>query len=246
MYIVKDILHYCNTSGKCGPIPRHTIEYYDLTFVINGSMTYYINGKQFVLEKNDAILLPPGTVRERTVGKEKIDLVSFNFKTVNRYEINVPIYMKKIITSDIKRLVNMYPLRCLSTQYYSKEKLCNVLNYILFEIFEAVSFESNNPDIIKILKYIDMEINKHITLKMLSEHVNLSEEYISHIFKKNVGKNVIEYINERKMIIAKQMITEKGISLKEISEFLGFENYGYFCRVFKKYYKTSPSKIKNT
>jgi hypothetical protein len=66
--------------------------------------------------------------------------------------------MKKIITSDIKRLVNMYPPRRLSTQYYSKEKLCNVLNYILFEIFEAVSFESNNPDIIKILKYIDMEI----------------------------------------------------------------------------------------
>ena len=78
---------------------------------------------------------------------------------------------------------------------------------------------------------------------MLSDHVHLSEEYISYIFKKNTEKTVIEYINEHKMILAKQMIEEGTLSLKEISESLGFEHYGYFSRVFKNRFHIPPSRL---
>ena len=243
MYIVKDISHYCNVSVPSSYIPKRTIQYYDFSFITKGEMTYFANGQRLELHENDAILLPPGTLRERLAGTQRVDFISFNFTILPECELNTPLFMKNVITQDIKRLVNTYPQRRLSTLYYSKEKLCGILNYILFEILESLSFESSNPDIIQIIKFIDQNIHTKITLTMLSDHVHLSEEYISYIFKKNIEKTVIEYINEHKMILAKQMIEEGTLSLKEISESLGFEHYGYFSRVFKNQFHIPPSRL---
>ena len=244
-YIVSDIRHYCNVSlSGCSRIHPHTIDYYDLTFVTKGTMTYFANGEKCEMHENDAILFPPGTLRERLDGDQKVEYVSFNFYVLPDFELKTPLFMKSVITHDIRKLIDVFPQKRLSTLYSSKEKLANLLNYIIFEILESVSLESNNPDIIKIKKFVEENICTKITLKMLSEHVHLTEEYISFIFKKHTGKTVIEYVNERKMILAKRMIDNREISLKEISETLGFENYGYFSRVFKKHFSAPPAKIK--
>ena len=154
-YIVSDVCHYCNVSvARCSRMPPRTIQYYDLTFVIKGSMTYFANGERFVLCENDAILLPPGTLRERLEGEHRVDYVSFNFHILSECELNTPPFLKNVITSDIKKLADIFPQKRLSMLYHSKEKLTNLLNYILFEILESVSLESNNSDIIKIKKFM--------------------------------------------------------------------------------------------
>ena len=154
------------------------------------------------------------------------------------------IFLKNTITRDIRTLIGIFSQRHLSPLYNSKEKLCNILNYILFEILDTISLKSNHPEIIRIEKFIDENISGRITLTMISEHVHLSKEYISYIFKKNVGKTVIEYVNERKMMLAKNMIQAGEMSMKDIAENLGYENYGYFSRTFKKHFRTSPSHFK--
>ena len=83
-------------------------------------------------------------------------------------------------------------------------------------------------------------MGERITLSMISEHVHLSREYVAYIFKRETGKTVIEYINERKMLLAKDMIQNGNLTLGEVAERLGFENYGYFSRCFKKHFNTSP------
>ena len=64
--IVEEIVHYCNVSVKSyTEMTDLLINFYDFTFVLNGSMVYYANGQKIVLEKDDAIFLPPGNVRKR-------------------------------------------------------------------------------------------------------------------------------------------------------------------------------------
>ena len=70
--------------------------------------------------------------------------------------------------------------------------------------------------------------------------MNLSKEYISYIFKKETGKTVTEYTNERKLFIAKKMILETSYPLTYISERVGYENYSYFSRLFKNKFGVSP------
>ena len=182
-YIIKEISHYCNVSvNKCAQINKERISYYDLTFVLKGNMIYVADDKTYVLNENDAILLPPGTVRQRMAGAQKVQYVSFNFQKFPNCELSIPPFLKNVITQDIRKLINVFSQRHLSPKYYSKEKLCNLLNYILFELFDAVSLESNHTEVIKIEKFIEEKITKKITLTMLSDHVHLSKEYIAFIF----------------------------------------------------------------
>lgn len=246
-YIVKDISHYCYISvNRCTRISKFVIPYYDLTFVLKGSMTYLADDQEYTLKENDAILLPPGTARQRLEGTQKVQYVSFNFQIYENSELFVPPFLKNVITQDIRKLISVFSQSHLSPLYHSKEKLHNVLNYILFEIFNAASFQSNHPEVIKIEKFIDENISKKITLRTVSEYVHLSKEYVAYIFKKNVGKTVIEYINERKMLLAKNMIQSGEMSLGDIAKNLGYENYGYFSRIFKKHFNTSPGHFKKS
>ena len=94
-YIIKDIYHYCNVSvNKCKQINKHRISYYDLTFVLKGSMTYVADDQTYVLNENDAILLPPGTVRQRMAGTQKVQYVSFNFQILPNCELLISPFLK--------------------------------------------------------------------------------------------------------------------------------------------------------
>ena len=245
-YIVRDMLHYCNISvKKCTKIDSRVIDYYDLTFVLKGSMTYLINGKECKLFENDAILLPPGTLRERRASVGETQYVSFNF-TVNEGEsLPARYFFQNVISQDIRTLVRVFSEEHISPLYHSREKAYSVLNYILLELLDVIALESNNSHVMEIIKFIDENISKQITLGMISNHVHLSREYVAAIFKKELGKTVIDYTNERKMLLAKSMILSGERSLGDIAASLGFENYSYFSRLFKKSFDLSPARFKS-
>ena len=87
--MVSKIIYYGNMSVDCCfDIPSHKIEYYELTFVLKGSMTYYANGEKLVLKKDDAVFLKPGTERRRERGEGHVHYISFNF--LLKPEVNLP------------------------------------------------------------------------------------------------------------------------------------------------------------
>ncbi len=244
MAIVKDVFHFVNiTRDKISKIPPHTIDFYDLTFIIKGEMIYKANGKTIVMRDNDAIFLKPGTLRERLEGKQKTKYVSFNFRL--NEDLPLDSFLEGIINEEIKRIASVYPQNHFSNIFYSKEKLESILDYILYEMLELSNFKIRNEHIIKIFKYIEKNINQRISLEDVSRDVNLAKEYVSSLFKKETGKTITEYINERKMTIAKSIIENDNLSLKKVAESLGYDNYSYFSRVFKKYYSISPIKRRN-
>ena len=243
-YIVKDIVFYCNTSAKaCSEMKETILDFYDLTFVIKGEMTYIINGHKYLLQENDAILLPPGTLRQRISGNTSVKYVSFNFHVFDDTKLPQKIFMKNIITHDILKIISFCSHNHISRQYRSKEKLTNILNYILLEIQNILDIESNNPHVIKIVQFINTHITEPISLDDVSKHITLSKEYTSAIFKKETGKTVTEYINERKLMLAKEMIQSQKLSLTAIAENLGFENYSYLSKLFKKHHGKSPKQF---
>ena len=80
--------------------------------------------------------------------------------------------------------------------------------------------------------------------------MNLSREYTSYIFKKEMGNTLTAYVNERKLLLAKELITDGAMNLTDIASYLGYENYNYFSRSFIKYLDITPiarkQKVHNT
>ncbi|MBQ4086764.1 MAG: helix-turn-helix transcriptional regulator [Clostridia bacterium] len=240
-FIVRDISHYCNISvSRCQPIPERIIPFYDLTFVLSGSMTYTLGGKKFPMKKSDAILFRPGDVRGRLAGTEAVSYVSFNFTVADENFMTFDRFLPHSVTAEIRRLISVFPQSHLSPYYHSAEKAASMLNYILLELADVMQSGCNNEHVLNILRYVDSHITEKLTLKSVSSHVNLSKEYTCAIFRQEVGKTVTEYINERKMLLAKELILKGEMSLNDISTHLSFENYAYFSRLFKRYFDVTP------
>lgn len=246
-YILKELLHYCNIQRLgCLCISPKPISYYDLTFVVEGSITYVVNGIKYVLNKNDAIFIEPGMIRERIESDKPMWYVSFNFETLNDFANSLPTHMPNSFSSDMKRLIQIFPYCHIPPDNFSKQKVINLLNYILLELLEKNEQKSQNGYINDIIKLIDEKLTEKLTLQDISTKLNLSKEYVSCIFKKETGKTLTNYINEQKMTVAKEFVVNSDMPLVEISQALGYDNYNYFSRLFKKHFDRTPIDMRKT
>lgn len=245
-YIVKKITRYYNASlDKCKYLPQEKINYYDLTFILDGEMTYIADGEKYIIRKKDAIFLPPGVIRERKEGTSPVKYVSFNFLAFDSSEIPIKYHLINCISKDIRHLFSMISHIHLFSPYRSEEKITTVLNYILLELIDYADKKIKNENIVKIIEYIDANITKKMSLASISNEMNLSKEYTSSLFKKEVGKTLTDYINEQKLAYAKELMYNYKMSLSEIASYLGYDNYSYFSKLFKNHYGTPAINFKN-
>ncbi|CAM4007406.1 helix-turn-helix domain-containing protein [Paenibacillus alkaliterrae] len=99
----------------------------------------------------------------------------------------------------------------------------------------------HNDSVIKRLQcYIADRLNEAITREQLAEHVHLNPAYLSRLFKKEVGESITDYILRERMKVARELIQNSTIPISDIARSLGFSNFSYFSKMFKKVYGTTP------
>jgi len=94
--------------------------------------------------------------------------------------------------------------------------------------------------ITNIQAYIEEHIGEDLSLVKLAEMVHINPSYLSRLFKKVTGKNLLYYINDKRIDQAKTWLEEDQYKIYEIAEKLGFATAPYFTRFFKKKMKVSP------
>lgn len=107
------------------------------------------------------------------------------------------------------------------------------------DIKNSVSFPKKLK---KALNYIVVHSNKHITLDELAEHCHVSKHQLIRYFKSSLNTTPVNYITDYKIARAKEMLYHQSpLSIKEISENLGFSSQYYFTKVFTKATGETPS-----
>ena len=91
-----------------------------------------------------------------------------------------------------------------------------------------------------VISYIEENFKKKITLDELALVSGFSVGHFSSFFKKGTGKTPIEYLNEVRINKAREKLLTTDESVTSISLECGFENLGYFIRLFKKTNGSSP------
>jgi len=77
-------------------------------------------------------------------------------------------------------------------------------------------------------------------IKEIADHVNLSLDYFSRVFKKEVGIPISSYLMNYRLDKASVMLKSCDLSIKEVALKVGFENVSYFSRSFKKKFQVQP------
>ena len=105
---------------------------------------------------------------------------------------------------------------------------------------EDLQAVTENPAFNELLKYLDEHFAEKLTLEQIAEKFGFSKNYICQLFKKHFDTTFSIYITKKRMIRAKEMLTDKTLSVKEIAFDLGYTDYHHFYRTYKNYYGYSP------
>lgn len=96
----------------------------------------------------------------------------------------------------------------------------------------------------KILPYIETHLTESFTVAELADTVGLNAQYMMRLFKKETGLSVLEYVTGKKIARAKELLLSTDRSVEQISGELGYYNYSYFFKVFKRQEGKSPAQYR--
>lgn len=246
---------YKKSSGKETPgCFFHWHENIELFFVKSGGVNLLCGGKQVCAKKNDLAIVnwcePHRSISflEDTVHYIiQIDLSSPVFSAVDFLKFTPPEIIKNntYISSHLDKIIELYED---SWENYSL-KIIGEMYCVLGEIsgFSPKNTGFSRQDLVytrRILQFIHENINSHINLSEISDLLGISSAYICRIFKVHTGKTIIQYCNLIKCDLAVSYI-EKGHKISEVCSMVGFDDYNYFSRIFKKIMNCSPSSFKH-
>src|SRR5690606_3702235 len=115
-------------------------------------------------------------------------------------------------------------------------------SFLFTDKFTSKINNEREEDLIeKSIDYMQKNMDKSITLEILSKYINTSTSHYSAIFKKKIGFPPIEYLNHLKIQKACQYLQFTKFRVKEIALKIGIEDQYYFSRLFTKIMGVCPS-----
>ncbi|TAE74934.1 MAG: AraC family transcriptional regulator [Bacteroidetes bacterium] len=100
--------------------------------------------------------------------------------------------------------------------------------------------ENNTARMTKIANFTLKNFRKKISLDEVADVANLTKSAFCRYFKKEKGKNYIDYVNELRIMYASDLLKNTEMSIIQIGLEAGFENNSHFFGVFKKVVKKTP------
>ena len=96
------------------------------------------------------------------------------------------------------------------------------------------------------LMFINLNISSNITVKQVANEIGLSPDYLTRLFKKELGINIITYINRKRIYTSLNLLKTTDLSIEDIGDLIGLSNTSYFYTLFKKEIGVSPKQYRNS
>lgn len=122
--------------------------------------------------------------------------------------------------------------------------LAQMQSYVLGEKKSEVS--GNIRDYVKeAVAYINENYFEELTLSGLADKYAVESSYFSRLFKQETGENLMLYIAGKRMEKAKELMRREDINIAEVAFMVGYDDYTYFSKVFKKHTGVSPREYRS-
>ena len=109
-------------------------------------------------------------------------------------------------------------------------------------VAESKNKVSYSAAVRKCIHFINTNLHEKLSLELLSKKCNLSPDYLSALFKKEVGQTIISYIKDKRLEAAKDMLYS-GQDTSSTAYYLGFCSESYFIKCFREKFGITPKKF---
>lgn len=251
----------------------HHHDFSKIVILIDGDLTYYIEGKAYILKPWDILFVNKNEIHKPVVNPDKYyeriviwlnpdfmekyaqdnnDLLKcFEVAIKNNYNL-LRLNMKSI--EIIKNLIQDIQ-SCNNSNEFGSEILKESLFIQLMVLMNRLFLDSDkNRDIEDIqydktiegvLNYINSNLENDLSIDTIASEFFISKYYLMRKFKNQIGSSIHNYVVQKRLILARSLISD-GLSMSTICSKCGFNDYSSFVRAFKKVYGVSPSNYNPT
>ena len=266
-YLYQDfrLFHITDLSDKT--FDYHYHEFNKIVISLSGNVTYFIEGKSYKLKPWDILLvnnhdvhkpvIDPSQVYDRIIiwvdsgflkqfSRPDCDLTTC-FRLADKKSFNL-VRLDKALQERLQYILTHLEQAFISEEFGSPLLAQSLfLEFLIYlnrihltnnYIYDPNSMEYDSQ-IVEIIAFIKENIGKDLSVDTLASHFFLSKHYLMHKFKSKTGYTLHNYILNRRLFKATELIRE-GMSISSAAAYCGFQDYSTFLRAFKKQYHCSP------
>ena len=244
----------------------HRHNSYVLVFFTKGSGTHEIDFDIFTIQPGSMFFLQPGQMHHWDLSDDVEGFVIFysqemynlyfGQKTIGEYPFYSSMDNKPEMFFDISESKAILPyfesliLETQTIQLLKQDKIINLLDIIHIEIARKYSetyFHEAHSYNVKIKNFeVLLEQNFKIekAASFYASRLNITLKHLNRICNEILQKTTTEVITDRVILEAKRMLMDKKFTINEIATELGFDDYSYFTRLFKKYNGMTPTNFR--
>ena len=245
-----------NTTGYCNymsnfethnPVGRD--DYY-LVYIVKGELLLDMPDLKRTIGKGTAFLIPPKHMYKYS-GDTSTSYLFAHFTGSYVEDFlkqcgfdNLPCIIENDFNVELQSKFDLMIDTFLHNDQLSTQKCAYMLQEILINISENSLDKTNSSQFKASLKHIHSFFASKISVPYLASLENLSNSRYVTAFKKQMGKSPNEYIIELRLQFAKSLLDNTNISIKQVSEHVGYNDQYFFSRLFKKHIGISPQEYR--
>jgi len=118
----------------------------------------------------------------------------------------------------------------------------------LARLFKEKARSKHPPSLIHVsraLEYIHHNYDRQIQIRDIANAANVNPSYLQRIFKEEKRNTINEYLTALRINKAKALLSDTGIKISDINEYVGISSREYFSFVFRKHTGMAPAKFRD-
>lgn len=233
--------------------PGEAHEYYELIYIDHGSIETSIEDTEYPLSKYDLMIYAPGQFHSHHTREDQncaYLTVVFRMNDALPETLTNRVFHSR---KDIYQVLCRFMKAVQDDSYLNQELAILYLKEIIillhqFDHKESVDASASPMQIHyehtllnEILVFINNNLYSSFTVEDICTKFSVSRSSLQNLFRNNLHISPKQYISNRKLSQAKQLIQQHTYTISEISDMLGFTSIHYFSRKFKTAYGLSPT-----
>jgi AraC-like DNA-binding protein len=244
----------------------HRHNFYLLVLFTNGSGVHEIDFARFDIKPGSLFVLQPGQIHHWQLSSDiegyivfysqEIYNVYFGNKKIENYPFYQSVMNQPEIFFDANELTRVQPYFDLMIAENKKnfpkkeDKLLNLLDCIHIEISRKYLSDTNhithscNYKIHQLEQYLEQFYKTEKSPSFYAFKMNITLKHLNRICKDILNQTVTKLIAQRIILEAKRLLINPTLSINQVADVLGFDNYSYFTKLFKKQAGITPSEFR--
>ena len=268
--VAQDFEIYYYNDQNLEKVALHSHDYYEFYFFLEGDVSIQIGQETFPIKYGDIMLMPPHIPHKPIIHSHEVPYRRFVFWISQEYCNHLmqlsPDYVylmqyvqtsktylfhnDRITFNNIQSLI----LRLIEEMHSERfgrdaqitlcvNDLVLCLNRLIY-VRNVPSSPSEEQDLYRQLTaYIEEHLDEDLSVDSLSKRFYLSRYYLMHRFKAVTGYTVHQYISQKRLLLAGELIRQ-GVPVMKAAEQAGFAEYSTFLRAFQNTFHMSPREFR--